>query len=432
MDRKSQYRSSAIVSVGCVCAGSILAWTSPVLLQLSDVASTIQPPLTETEGGLVGSIVAIGAITSAIPSGLIADKLGLKRTLLLLSAIFAVSCLVVGSSGSLKILLFGRFLGGFASGAACVCIPMYISEIADVEIRGILGSFFQLGFCLGILGVNCIGALTTWRTLSYILTTLPVLYAVLLFTIKDPPRHQRNRSDGCSIRSVLLKENYKPLLVSLGLVAFQQLSGINAIIFYTSPIFSASKSNLSPQVSSIIVAAVQLVFSIISASIIEKFKRTFYLSVSGSLMFVSLLVLGSYFHFHEILADFSFIPLISLIVFIIAYCVGFGPLPWLMLAEMFQPSFKSTGCGIATMFNWTMVFAVTAAFPLVRNKYGDNFTFYLFAAFNLFAVLFTMSYVPETRGKTSDEIRNCFVGPDVDYEMNIEGKHHHKAESRRF
>lgn len=368
--------------------------------------------VSDSEGGLIGSILAIGAVLGALPAGYIAKQIGIKKEFLIIAALF-----VIGWGGtihhSLETILLGRFVGGVATGAVCVCVPIYVSSIASVSIRGILGSFFQVSFCFGILLVNLVGGCVPWADLSYYMIALPGAYFVALLFIPgidlDNDDSSLDHETGTlSLWQQLSKRNnVKALIVGLGLVSFQQLSGVNAVIFYTGGIFSAAGSALSPNVSTVIVTGAQLVISVISAAMIEKFNRRLYLLVSSIGMGLSLLLLAAYFITKPLLP--GVLPLVSLVLFFLTYCAGYGPLPWLMLGEIFSPEFKSVGCSVATTFNWLLVFGVTSVFPVLCSSFGEGYTFALFGAFNVAAVIFTYTKVPETRGKTSEQIQASFL-----------------------
>lgn len=190
---------------------------------------------------------------------------------------------------------------------------------------------------------------------------------------------------------------------------FQQLSGINAVIFYTVPIFKSSGSSLPPDLAAIIVSVVQVVIAYIAAMITDKANRRFFLIISSSGMFICLIALAFYFHLKELGISYSglgILPLASLVLFIISFSLGFGPLPWMIMGELFAPEIKGVASGLAVMCNWALVFLVTFSFPIMNSSFGGHVTFYIFGVVVLISIPFVYYVVPETRGKSLQEIQS--------------------------
>lgn len=146
----------------------------------------------------------------------------------------------------------------------------------------------------------------------------------------------------------------------------------------------------------------------ISATIFDKFGRKILLIISGSVMAMCTILLGTYFHMmskdeHSV-ENMSWLPLFSLILFIIMFSMGYGPMPWLMMGEIFDPSFKSIACGINATTNWTLAFIVTKAYGPLKDAIGVGPVFWIFSALTILGLLFVIFAVPETKGKTLDQI----------------------------
>ncbi|KAF5278490.1 hypothetical protein FQA39_LY05979 [Lamprigera yunnana] len=460
-ERKKQYLGTVCVSLGAICAGCALAWTSPVLPQLqpssgndnASISSNVSQlanvttdgfQLTESEGSLVGAMLAIGALFSAIPGGFIADKIGRRKVNMLIAVPYMISYLIVVCSGGPWGLYCARFLCGLATGAVCVTAPMYIGEIAEVPIRGTLGSFFQMCICLGIFLTYFVGALVSWVTLSWILTLVPVAFMFAMYFMPDTPTYlikQGRTSDAekslryfrginynidvelkaiqaqiheseekqAGIKDLVASRGHrKGMITALGLMVCQQLSGINAVIFYTVTIFESAGTNFSSDIAAIIVAIVQFIAGYTAAMIIDKRPRRFYLTLSAAGMMVCLAALGMYFHLkaHNVqFAGIGIIPLASMVIFIVSFSLGLGPIPWMIMSELLAPEVKGVGSGITVMANWLLVFVVTFSFPLMNSSFGGHVTFYVFAVILAIGIVFIRAYVPETKGKTLHEIQ---------------------------
>lgn len=207
--------------------------------------------------------------------------------------------------------------------------------------------------------------------------------------------------------------NRTALIVSLALMFFQQFSGINAVIFYTESIFVSAGSTMDASVCSIIVGIVQVLMTFVSAVLIERAGRRVLLLQSSVVMGLCLITLGIYFNFKDRGSDVSnigLLPLLSVVLFIISFSLGFGPIPWMMMGELFAPDVKSIASAIAVMFNWTLVFIVTKAFGIMLDKLGNDVTFWFFGVMMAICTSFVAIKVPETKGKSNAEIQLMLSG----------------------
>lgn len=203
------------------------------------------------------------------------------------------------------------------------------------------------------------------------------------------------------------------LICSLGLMLFQQFSGINAVIFYTNNIFQSAGSNIAPAIATIIVGVVQTIATVISSLLVEKAGRRILLLQSCVIMGLCLIILGVFFKVKEQGMDVSnvgWIPLVFLILFILSFSLGFGPIPWMMMAELFAVEFRGAASGIAVIFNWCLVFIVTLCFPIMKDAIGIYSCFWFFAAFMVACVFFVFILIPETKGKTVTQIQAILAG----------------------
>lgn len=212
---------------------------------------------------------------------------------------------------------------------------------------------------------------------------------------------------------VTVTSNRIALFVSLSLMLFQQFSGINAVIFYTVDIFKSAGSTLDPSICSIIVGVVQVLMTFASAVLIEKAGRKILLLQSSIVMGICLITLGVYFYIKDGGSDVTaigWLPLGAVVLFIISFSLGFGPIPWLIMGELFAPDVKGVASAIAVMFNWTLVFVVTQTFGPLNDSIGSAATFWLFASFMVLCTFFVAIKVPETKGKTNAQIQAILGG----------------------
>lgn len=445
-----QYLAALTVSFGAFAVGTVLSWTSVALPYVTNNQQNSAQDfptfkITHEEEALVGALLTVGALVSAIPSGCLADKVGRKKAILITMVPLLVNWGLISYVSNTWLLLLARFIAGMGVGGYCVVAPMYLAEIADASCRGTFGSFFQLFICAGILFTCLLGPITTWTSLSLILAVVPGIFiCIFLFQPESPlylikkerisdaevtlrylrgPRYQvkkelmvlqKDIEDSCqksrSLKDILTTKRYKKSLIAvLGVLLFQQFSGINALIFYTVPIFQASGSTLSPTLAAITVNIVQVLATYVSSLIVERAGRKLYLFISAAGMFLCLVTLATFFYVKsfnsEISQGLGLVPIISMVVFMASYSIGFGPIPWMLLGELFAPEIKAVATGVAILANWIFAFLVTFFFPILNLKLGTHVTFYVFSCFMLVALVFIRYVIPESKGKSLMEIQ---------------------------
>lgn len=202
------------------------------------------------------------------------------------------------------------------------------------------------------------------------------------------------------------------LICSLGLMFFQQFSGINAVIFYTNNIFQSAGSDIPPAIATIIVGVVQTLATYVSSLLIERAGRRILLLQSCIIMGICLIILGVYFKIQETtnLSAIGWLPLVCLVLFIISFSMGFGPIPWMMMAELFSVELRGTASGLTVIINWFLVFIVTLCFPLMKDAIGIYSCFWFFACVMVLCIFFVFFLIPETKGKTMSQIQAILAG----------------------
>ncbi|XP_060807009.1 facilitated trehalose transporter Tret1-like [Amyelois transitella] len=404
------------------------------------------------QSSLVSSISAIGALCSALPAGYLTQKMGRRPTILVLSIPFMLNWILIIFANGAGMLIAGRFFGGVGTGGICVAAPLYIGEIAETSIRGSLGAFFQLFLTVGILMSYVIGGWTHWRTLSVVLATLPPLLVIVFWWMPETPQYllgkNRRREAEAALRWLrgpdadlttelddMQKEidaatrqragitsmftNRAPRIAfvcSLGLMFFQQFSGVNAVIFYTNDIFRSAGSDIPPVIATIIVGVVQTLATYVSSLLIEKAGRRILLLQSCVIMGITLIALGIYFKLQSSgynVSTVGWIPLVALVLYIISFSMGFGPIPWMMMAELFAGEYRSAATGITVIVNWSLVFIVTLCFPLMRDAIGIYSCFWLYSGFMIVCFFFTFFMIPETKGKSLAQIQAILAGKSI-------------------
>lgn len=203
------------------------------------------------------------------------------------------------------------------------------------------------------------------------------------------------------------------LICGLGLMFFQQFSGINAVIFYTNDIFTSAGSNISPVIATIIVGVVQTIATYISSLLVDKAGRKILLLQSCVIMGICLIILGVYFKLkvdgYQV-ASIGWLPLLCMVLFIVSFSMGFGPIPWMMMSELFPVEFRGGATGVTVITNWMLVFVVTLCFPIMKDAIGIYSCFWFFACIMVLCVFFVLFVIPETKGKSISQIQAILAG----------------------
>lgn len=443
-----QYLAALSVCLGAVAAGTFLGWTSNMSIEGLEKGDLNDIPIDRNDGW-VGSFATVGAMVICFPIGWICDRIGRKWASLSTVVPFTIGYLLIIFSTTIELIYVGRFFVGMGGGAFCVAAPMYTSEIAEISIRGSLGSYFQLLLTVGILFAY--GMAWAMEPLHYtiVLACIPIVFFVVFFFQPETPVYllRKNKepearkalirlrgTDKCNIDleiktikqsieeeqnlNISLKESFKKrstkraTAVCFGLMFFQQLSGINAVIFYTGDIFEAAGTGMDTRLATTLVGIMQVAATLVSSIVVERLGRRILLLLSGFLMGVSIVVLAIFFSLKErkvisedAATDIGFIPVISLCVFIIVFSLGYGPIPWMISSELFPAEVKSMASSAAGTFNWLLAFIITLVYKDLKESIGGDTVFYIFGCLSFLGVVFVWFVVPETKGKTLDEIQ---------------------------
>lgn len=455
---------------GALAAGTLLGWTSPtgqmVVDRPNDPSFESQYNFTigEEAWSWVGSSAGLGAAAMCVVIGTLINMFGRKLTMLMLVVPFVIGWALVTWAQSVAMLMVGRVLLGISGGAFCVTAPTYTAEIAQKEIRGTLGSYFQLMLTVGILFVYVLGSGVSLFVLNIICLVIPIVFGATFVFMPETPlylvskgrddeavkalkwlrgsgydysgelselqaEHREKEASQTSIVSALMrKASVKALGISLGMMFFQQASGINAVIFYTGDIFTDAKTGIEPSVATIIVGVMQVIATFVSTLVVDKLGRRILLLASVIVMSICTILLGVYFVMQTndptSVESLGWLPIVALSVFIIMFSLGFGPIPWMMVGELFAPDVKGVAASMAGAFNWILAFIVTKTFVNIQSAIGKGETFFLFSGLSVIGILFVFFAVPETKGKSLSEIQTMLSGqPEVDSELAAPQQH---------
>eukprot|EP00249_Psilotum_nudum_P015586 c25412_g1_i1 orf=504-2216(-) len=433
---------TAVVALGPLQFGFCTGYSSP-----TETGIVGDLHLSLPQFSLFGSLSNVGAMLGSAVSGKLSDFLGRKGALMVAVIPNFFGWIAIALARDALVLYFGRLLVGFGVGVISFTVPVYIAEISPMHLRGSLGSVNHLSVTVGILVAYLIGIFLQWRIIAAFGVIPCVLLMLGLFFIPESPRWlaKFGRNEDCEtslqilrginadislevyqIKEALghstenarvkfsdfLKRKYShPFIVAVSLLIFQQFSGINAILFYASSIFK-SAGFLSYDMASLSLAVLQVVMTGVSASLIDKCGRRILLMVSTGGMSVSCFLVGLSFYLKghsssDLETSVGILALVPLLVYIATFSLGLGAIPWVIMSEVFPPDIKGFAGSLATLIRWLSTWLITMTFNLMFS-WSSTGSFGIFAGICAFAAAFVALYVPETKGKTLEEIQFLF------------------------
>ncbi|CAH1376071.1 unnamed protein product, partial [Tenebrio molitor] len=437
------------VNLASIIGGAAYSWTSPVLPKLNDAENMddnpFGRPITPFEESWITSLVSVGAAIGPLLAATIMDRIGRKKTLLMIVVPMVVSHIILAFTTDMNLYFFSRFFLGIGAGCVYSMIPTYVGEIAENTNRGAFGCVMGLVCTAGSLFCYIIGPFLTIRTFSLILVIPPVAFFILFgifapespyfllmvgkeeeaklalkrvrrpFVEKELEEMKRNVEQSLLLNVTLIdslksRAIRKGLLIGCGLMFFQQCSGVTVIVSYLQPIFEASGSSIKPEVAAITVGAIQLTTNFLTSQLVDKLGRRILLLSSLTGICLSLVLLGAYFYlktnsFDDAVSYLYWLPVCSLMLYIVMYSVGIGPVGWAMIGELFPPQFRTYASGLVSCFCLFLAFILALFFPNIRDIIGMAASFWIFAGSSALGIVFVWLLVPETKGKSLHEIQ---------------------------
>jgi len=408
---------------------------------------------TVSEGWLVSSGL-LGSIIGVFTTGIISDKIGRKKSIIIAAIMFLISGFGCGFAASFSLLITARMIGGIGVGMASVISPMYISEFAPADKRGRMVAFYQLAITFGILlayfsnayilslSNNSTSELFAepWRGMFLVMSVPSVIFLFMLIKVPESPRwlvevNKQNeakkilytvRPKPASEKELSDIENAKkraesksvslfhpslriPLIIGIVIAVLQQFSGINAIIYYGPNIFQSAGINTSNALLfQVIIGSVNFLATIIAIAYADKYGRKFLLKTGLTGIIISLILCGFLFYTNNTQGIFL---LVLMIAYIICFAFSIGPVTWIIINEIFPTHVRVKAVTVCTMALWIAVWLVGQFFPWLLEKAGPAYTFWAFAFFSLINLIFSLTVVKETSGKTLEEMDTAFVAP---------------------
>jgi len=405
--------------------------------------------------GWVASCALLGCIFGAASAGTISDRIGRKKVLIISAVLFLVSALGTALPRNLTEFIIFRFIGGLGVGAASLTSPMYIAEISPARIRGRMVSVNQFAIVSGFLVVYfanyfiSLGREEAWIVQSgwrwmFGSESIPAsLLLMLAFFVPESPRwltkqsreeesleiltkvdgHKSARRELLAIKDAIAHESgsigqlFQPgmkivLVIGIVLAILQQVTGINAVLYYAPEIFkNLGSKTQTALLQTVVVGAVNIGFTIIAIWMVDRLGRRPLMLIGATGMGLALLSLGFAFHFNQT----GLWVLLFILAYIGCFAMSLGPITWVILSEIFPTGIRGRAMAIATVILWISCFVVSQTFPMMDKnewlveKFHHGFSFWVYAAFCVLEVLFVWVLVPETKGKTLEEIEKHWM-----------------------
>lgn len=403
---------------------------------------------------IITSWVTLGALVGALIAGVTADRIGRRPAVLLAGGLFIAGAIVEAVAPGSAALVVGRLIVGFAVGIASVAAPLYAAEMAPSKLRGTFVSTYQLGITFGIFVAYMVDELLDagdWRVMLGASAIVGVILILLILPLPDTPRwymkagrrddarkalvkvaedpdpdatiaaQEADEVDGEASWAVAFSRRWRrPLMIGVGLAVFQQITGINAIIYYADKIFDAAGFTTVAQQTAATtwaVGAVNVLATLIAVAFVDRLGRKPLLLAGLVGMCLSLTAVG--FAFLN-LGDVSLkgssqtanasgtLTLIALVVYIASFASSMGPVVWTMINEIYPREVRGRMVSIATAVNWFSAWVVSQFFLSLVSAIGEPATFWLFAALCAVAFFWIWRKVPETKDRTLEEIEQMW------------------------
>ena len=435
-------RSAIVAALGGLLFGFDTAVISGTTQQLKQFYE-----LSDAGLGFTVATALIGTVLGALVAGRPVDRYGRKKVLFAIGILYFIGALGSALVSNLVLFQIFRFLGGIGVGVASVVAPIYTAEIAPPALRGRLVGLVQFNIVLGILLAYLsnfiIGSLlppeTAWRWMFAVMAVPAAAFFLLLFTVPETPRwlfsvgrreeavsvverttRSREEADfeiheieealeaqhGQTQVPFFTRQNRKVILLAFAIAAFNQLSGINAILYYANDIFRSAGAGDNAALDSVIIGLVNLVVTMSALTVIDKIGRRKLMIIGSIGYLVSLGLLAAvFFAFKGEFSGFSSVLVLGgVVVFIAAHAFGQGSVIWVFISEIFPNRIRGRGQSFGSLTHWVFAAVVSTIFPAIAGALGGGMAFSLFFLCMIGQLIWVLKVMPETRGVPLEEM----------------------------
>lgn len=431
-------------SVTVALAGFLFGFDTVVISGADQALQTLWGSSPLFHGLVVMSSALWGTVIGALFGGIPTDKFGRKKTLIVIGVLYVVSALGSALVSDPYLFAFFRFIGGLGVGASTIAAPAYVTEIAPAEKRGRLVAMYQFNIVFGILMAFLSNYIiagmdlgeNTWRWMLGIETVPAVIYTLMVFGVPMSPRWlamkgrlkeaeavlkqinpnadvksllETNQEEGHNKESMWLKKYRYPVILAFLIAFFNQMSGINAFLYYAPRIFEiAGLEQSAAMLSSVGIGIVNLLFTFIGLSLIDKFGRRqlMYICSFGYIVSLGLVSLAFFQQWQGMAVPLFFF------LFIAAHAIGQGTVIWVFISEIFPSHLRAQGQSLGSSTHWVLAAAIPAAIPFLFESIGAAWVFVCFTLMMVLQLLFVMFMMPETKGVPLEELSKSLIKED--------------------
>ncbi|CAK9833643.1 Facilitated trehalose transporter Tret1 [Anthophora retusa] len=451
-----QVLAAIVAQLGTINTGMTFGFSAIALPQLQEQNSTIPVIEGSSEESWIASISSIGTPIGCLMSGYMMDALGRKRSLIITEVPALLGWLLIAFATNIHMIYAGRFFVGLGSGMVGAPARVYTGEVTQPHLRGMLTAFASIGVSTGVLIEYALGSVLTWNVCAAISGILPLAALLLMFLFPETPSYLISRSrpekarkalkqfrgSTCNINqemealinfsnknnikrltgfretvSALLKPNaLKPFTLLFLYFLIYQWSGTNVITFYAVEIFQDSGATLNKYLAAVILGVVRLSSTIAACILCRKCGRRPLTMVSSIGCGISMVGLGGYIWLKEYWAAnnvtiaVTWFPVFCIFAYTITCTLGFLVIPWIMIGEVYPVQVRGIIGGLTTMAAHSFIFTVVKTYPFLASALTRHGTFILYGCISLLGTIYFYLCLPETKGKTLQEIEDYFSG----------------------
>ncbi|XP_068221455.1 facilitated trehalose transporter Tret1-like isoform X2 [Palaemon carinicauda] len=429
-----------VASLGNLSATAVYGWTAATLPSMEEDPDLV---MDTADIAWIASIISIGCVIGSIFAGKATDWIGRRTMLLVMAPILSGGWVIVAVAPNIAIVLLGRIICGISTAFVFSALSVYCAEVPEGRLRGRLGLIPSLFMTSGVVLSYIAGVFFSWRISCYICLAPLILMFLLLWAVPESPYWYllKGRKDGCEaslrwlrgqnydfsadvaemeakIKSVGNKVEYqelwkprtrKPLLLSLFVATLQQFTPGNILISYAGLIFiSAGVEN--HRMAILISGFLQILFTLLSVLTVDCVGRRPLLILSTFITGIAAICLALYYLLTEVLGIYCplWIPIVSVLTAVSGYCIGCRTVPPLFAVELFNTTIRSTASSVYLFYNRLLAFAISQVYPFYNEAYGAHVVFFTFGGLSIVSCLVAFFVIPETKGKTLEQIQEHF------------------------
>ncbi|GLG93599.1 hypothetical protein R5R35_003750 [Gryllus longicercus] len=449
-----QVLAAFVANIGTINTGLVFGFAAVANPQLREPGSSIS--VNEEQASWIASLSSVTTPVGCILSGYLMDRIGRKLTLILTEIPAILGLLLISAATDINMIYVGRLLVGLGSGMVGAPARVYTCEVTQPHLRGMLSALASVGVSLGVLIEYSLGAVMAWYVMAGISALIPLLAFILIILMPESPNWllQRGRTEdaraalckfrggSCDVNKELddmmcfaaknnvvrlkgFKETIQALLQPSTLKPFgilflyfmiYQFSGVNTITFYAVDVFRMSGTEMNRFLATVILGVVRLISTIIACISLRRCGRRPLTMISAIGCGLTMVGLGTYLHLREgwVLNEVepvaTWFPVACIFIFTVASTIGFLVVPWVMIGEVYPTQVRGIAGGLTTCSAHIFVFIVVKTFPEFKHLLGIPGTFWMYGAISLFGSLFFFFCLPETKGRSLQEIEDYFCG----------------------